>query len=184
MNIFVLDDNPNIAAEMMMDKHVVKMPTESLQMVSTIMELNGFNSPFKSVMASHPCTIWARESSSNFNWLVDHTISLCKEYTNRYEKTHKVERLLNEFKYDIEETSALLSNDGLTDFAQAMPDEYKNEDAVIAYRTYYLEDKWRIASWKFGSPNWWPNNHVKKKSREWFDFVNEENKRIRGMKNE
>ena len=74
-----------------------------------------------------------------------------------------------------------MSNRGLTEFAQAMPDEYKNEDAVIAYRTYYLEDKWRIASWKFGSPNWWPNDHIKKKSKEWYDYLNQENKRIRGI---
>tara|TARA_R100001015_G_C4615668_1_gene171700 strand:- start:678 stop:1232 length:555 start_codon:yes stop_codon:yes gene_type:complete len=184
VNIFVLDDNPFSAAEMMMDKHVVKMPTESLQMVSTIMEMNGFNSPFKSVMANHPCTIWARESGKNFNWLVDHTIGLCKEYTNRYHRVHKVELLLNEFKYDIEEVSALLSNKGLTEFAQAMPDEYKNDDAVLAYRTYYLEDKWRIASWKFGAPNWWPKDHIKKKTKEWYNFLESENKRIRGIKNE
>tara|TARA_B100001287_G_scaffold55282_1_gene43758 strand:+ start:5795 stop:6859 length:1065 start_codon:yes stop_codon:yes gene_type:complete len=35
MNIFVLDKNPIRAATMMIDKHVVKMPTESFQMLST-----------------------------------------------------------------------------------------------------------------------------------------------------
>ena len=35
MNIFVLDKNPIAAATMMIDKHVVKMPTESFQMIST-----------------------------------------------------------------------------------------------------------------------------------------------------
>lgn len=29
----------------------------------------------------------------------------------------------------------------MTDFAQAMPDEYKNEDAVEAYREFYIKDK-------------------------------------------
>jgi hypothetical protein len=38
---------------------------------------------------------------------------------------------------------------GLTPFAQAMPDEYKHEDAVIAYRQYYQSpEKRRLASWK------------------------------------
>ena len=30
---------------------------------------------------------------------------------------------------------------GITTPAQAMPDEYKHDDAVVAYRTYYREDK-------------------------------------------
>ena len=36
MNIFVLDENPIVAARMMCDKHVVKMIVESGQMLSTV----------------------------------------------------------------------------------------------------------------------------------------------------
>ena len=39
MNIFVLDNSPITSARMMIDKHVVKMPTESMQMISTITTL-------------------------------------------------------------------------------------------------------------------------------------------------
>ena len=35
MNIFVLDNDPKIAAQMMCDKHVVKMIVESCQLMST-----------------------------------------------------------------------------------------------------------------------------------------------------
>lgn len=35
MNIFVLDEQPEIAAQMMCDKHVVKMIVESCQLLST-----------------------------------------------------------------------------------------------------------------------------------------------------
>ena len=35
MNIFYLDKNPKVAAQMMCDKHVVKMILESAQMLST-----------------------------------------------------------------------------------------------------------------------------------------------------
>ena len=35
MNIFVLDKNPTIAAQMLCDKHVPKMIVESAQMLST-----------------------------------------------------------------------------------------------------------------------------------------------------
>jgi hypothetical protein len=44
---------------------------------------------------------------------------------------------------------------GLTPFAQAMPDQYKHEDAVMAYRQYYLAEKSKIAKWKHGNaPDW------------------------------
>jgi hypothetical protein len=37
-----------------------------------------------------------------------------------------------------------------------MPEEYKNPDAVIAYRDYYLNDKKDFATWKMGNiPYWW-----------------------------
>ena len=36
---------------------------------------------------------------------------------------------------------------GLTEFAQAMPEEYKSEDAVKAYQTYYFNDKKHFAKW-------------------------------------
>lgn len=50
------------------------------------------------------------------------------------------------------------SKSGLTPFAQAMPDEYKNaNDPVLAYRNYYLGEKRSFATWKEPSkqPDWW-----------------------------
>ena len=97
MNIFVLDDCPVISAEQMLDKHVVKMPTESMQMISTCLDHMGYDSPYRPVMLNHPCTIWARESKDNMRWLIRHTSALCKEYTKRYNKRHKVEDTLEEY---------------------------------------------------------------------------------------
>jgi hypothetical protein len=50
-----------------------------------------------------------------------------------------------------------MPNIGPTPFAQAMPDEYKREDAVEAYRAYYMGDKADIAEWNWGTeaPDWW-----------------------------
>jgi len=43
----------------------------------------------------------------------------------------------------------------ITPFAQAMPDQYKNENAVIAYRKYYINEKKRFAKWRNGNvPEW------------------------------
>ena len=51
----------------------------------------------------------------------------------------------------------LIPEGKLTPFAQAMPDEYKNECAVTAYRDYYIHDKSRFAKWEKGTPapDWW-----------------------------
>jgi hypothetical protein len=48
-----------------------------------------------------------------------------------------------------------LLNTICTDFAQAMPEQYKNADAVTAYRAYYLGEKTKFAKWKLGNvPEW------------------------------
>jgi hypothetical protein len=41
-----------------------------------------------------------------------------------------------------------------------MPEQYKNVDPVIAYRTYYINDKKDFATWKNKVPDWWvkPSN--------------------------
>ena len=159
MNIFKLNECPTISAKEMIDKHVVKMPTESLQMISTCLDYYGFNSPYKPVMLNHPCTLWARESRDNMQWLVNHCIALCKEYTVRYGKTHKVETTVKQYSKLVDEMLDVLPEKGLTTFAQAMPDKYKNEDVCLAYQQYYLHEKWHFAEWKTQPPLWWPPRH-------------------------
>jgi hypothetical protein len=43
----------------------------------------------------------------------------------------------------------------LTPFAQAMPVEYKSDDALIAYRLYYIKAKRHLASWKKRDMPFW-----------------------------
>ena len=73
MNIFVLDKNPTKAANMLCDKHVVKMIVETAQMLCTTAHVNGHLSvPYKATHKNHPCTLWSNESSANWDWLVEH----------------------------------------------------------------------------------------------------------------
>ena len=78
MNIFYLDRNPVIAAQMMCDKHVVKMILESAQMLSTAHRvLDGDDRAnetglYKMAHKNHPSTIWVRASSENYRWLWKH----------------------------------------------------------------------------------------------------------------
>ena len=89
MNIFVLHSDPIKAAQMMCDKHIVKMILESNQMLSTVARKHGYNAPYRSTHGNHPCTLWAGESNANWYWLIRHSRALCEEYTARYGRTHK-----------------------------------------------------------------------------------------------
>lgn len=161
MNIFATNLNPYKAAAVQIDKHVVKMCVESLQMISAIMHLLGINAPYKSVMLNHPCTIWARQTSTNFAWLVVHAHALCEEYTRRYGKVHSVEKNLILYRDNIYKACREIQyhnkNENLTPFAIAMADKYRlqkedDEDdfefAIRSYQHYYLQGKWKFASWK------------------------------------
>ncbi len=151
MNIFVLHRNPEIAAQMMCDKHVVKMILETAQMMCTVIAAHGHQPPYRATHAKHPCTIWAGESRANWNWLVDHGMALCDEYTKRYGKVHKSQRVIEWCAM----THIDLPEAPLTPFAQAMPPQYRNDCPVTAYRDYYHGEKAGFATWKTQAPDWW-----------------------------
>lgn len=152
MNIFVLNSDPVLAAIDMCDKHVVKMIIESAQLLCTAH--NTQYSPYRRTHPKHPCSIWTASTFDNYFWLLSHGFALCDEYSNRYKKIHK--------SYDVllwcrDNTPSHFINGacGMTEFAQAMPDQYKHKNAVIAYRQYYLGEKARFARWKTGNiPAW------------------------------
>lgn len=144
MNIFAVDRNPVIAAQMLCDKHVVKMILESAQIMSTI---NG--GPYKPTHANHPCVIWAQKRT-NYEWLAKHALALCQEYTVRYNKVHKCQPIIIELA-----NKAHLRPIGCSDFVQCMPEQYRDVDPVYAYRKYYCNDKATFAVWKDGNEPWW-----------------------------
>ncbi len=152
MNIFVLHREAPIAAMYHCDKHVTKMILESAQMLCTVLHQNEVDTPYLPVHPKHPCTIWAGESLSNWLWLKELTKFLDNEYIYRYDKGHHkswevVEQLPNPPIEDI----------GMTPFAQAMPEKYKHDNPVIAYRNYYMHEKAKFATWKYPAkkPRWY-----------------------------
>jgi len=171
MNIFVLDADPVESARMMCDKHVVKMIVESCQLLSTAHHVvDGkevqvdtgkrkyktsvckLQNICKATMINHPCSIWTRANRSNYLWLWKHAYALCNEYKQRYGKTHSMEAMLFRELYSPPNN---IAKGKLTVFVQAMPDTYKNTDAIIAYRQYYLGEKVRFAKWKTGGVPVW-----------------------------
>ena len=108
MNIFVTDPCPIQSARNLPDKHIVKMPLETCQMLAIIYsdwyygvgklyKLNG--QPYataRGAFRNHPCTQWAAANQYNLAWLIQHGLALCDEYTTRYHKVHTCQDVLHQ----------------------------------------------------------------------------------------
>lgn len=147
MNIFVLDEDPVLAAQYHCDKHVVKMVLETAQILSTVSGLGGYRKTHE----RHPCVLWAGTNQANYDWLVQLGLALGTEYTYRYDKVHKSEAVIRECaEYD------QLPAGERTQFKQCMPLHliaYK--DPVRGYRDYYMKEKRHFCTWKRRTkPEW------------------------------
>jgi len=98
------------------DKHCIKMILEYAQLLSTahrvldgsiierlstsgrkqkvyVLADNRDATLYSATHVNHPSAIWVRQSYANYVWLSKLLTELCKEYTYRYGKIHKVERV-------------------------------------------------------------------------------------------
>ena len=146
MNIFILDTNVELCAQYHNDKHVVKMILESAQMLSTANRSTGLDEGYKATHVNHPCNKWLRESLMNWWWLANLTKALHEEWHFRY--GHPSTKFHKSFTVVESLTVPKLPEIEMTPFALAMPDKYKCDDAVTAYRNYYMGDKRDISTWK------------------------------------
>jgi hypothetical protein len=141
MNIFILSGDPYNAAIWQCDAHVVKMVLESTQLLCNCFPPDSFHLQYARTHYNHPCSIWARESIQNYNWLYDHTFHLMHEYNHRYGRVHKCHSVFR----NLPSPSDYIQNFEQTPFALAMPIEFyvfsestKGEiNAIESYRKYY-----------------------------------------------
>jgi hypothetical protein len=158
MNIFVTSECPWESARVLPDKHIVKMPLETCQMLSIVCSDkwgHGFGTipkadgtPYsteKGAFRNHPCTIWASEFVMNWQWLLHHGIALCDEYKMRYGKTHTCFHSLLAAK-EILPTGDPTGRSGThTPFVRAMPEEFKYDTSIStfdAYKMYIASKPW------------------------------------------
>ena len=147
MNIFYLDKDPNKAARLQYNKHVVKMILESAQMLCTAHHETypSDDIPYKKAHVNHPSTIWTRQSLQHYYWLYDHMMALGDEYTKRYNKKHlsiiKCAEILSDAPRG-------MRNKPFEQPPQCMPDEYKDKCSVQAYWNYYIGEKHIVANKK------------------------------------
>tara|TARA_B110000503_G_scaffold142671_1_gene240292 strand:- start:1292 stop:1879 length:588 start_codon:yes stop_codon:yes gene_type:complete len=189
MNIFILHENPKEAAIMHCERHILKMIIEHTQMLAAayyhtigisrkkeiaenqekVSQLfkgfprkdeDGNDKPYAITHVNHPCTVWTRESLTNFNWLLDCTKYMCEEFTHRYGGKHSVEFIID-WMY---QNPPKLKDIGQTEFAQAMPEIYKSDNVTEAYRKYYAyKTTYMKVNWKLEEriPYWWTESFIK-----------------------
>ena len=170
MNIFYLSNNTKECAEMHVDKHAVKMILEYAQLLSTAhrvldgkeyidassgrkikrwkLENSYEDILYKATHINHPSAIWCRQSRDNYAWLWRLLDAVCKEYTHRYGKIHKVERegLLEQLRFV---PSGIKEHPSFTQPTPAMPDEYIVKcNSIQSYQNYYNGAKRNMFSWK------------------------------------
>lgn len=169
MNIFVVDLDPNEAARQLCDKHVFKMHTESVQLLVSLANNLGIKhhtlkkngTLHQGGYPHHPCCKWLEESINNVDWLLHHAYELCYEHQRR--SWLRGEDVLP-FSYSqlnswvgiaLPWVQQIVPNVLRTPFPQCMPEQYRCDNAVEAYRAYYIGDKSSIAEWKHLSPPAW-----------------------------
>ena len=171
MNIFYLDNDPKVCAEMHNDKHCIKMILEYAQLLSTAHRvLDGTLSSglsktgrkqtryvlpdsresilYVATHINHPSAIWCRQSYANYVWLSKLLTELCREYTYRYGKVHKVESigLEEELMYP---PINIPAHKSFTEPTPAMPEDIKIKgDSIKSYHNYYINNKMHLASWR------------------------------------
>ena len=179
MNIFYLNHDPKICAQMHNDSHCSKMIIEYAQLMSTAHRYldgeqyygktaNGrkiarwkLNSDLEHVLykashIKHPSGIWVRKSISNYKWLYEMWTELNNEFMYRYnhDKPHESYRKLHEA---LERPPTNMYEVGFCEPYQAMFDDVKNPNSSIrAYHDYYIKYKQHLAKWtKRGIPYWY-----------------------------
>ena len=160
MNIFVTDTDPIQSALNLPDKHVVKMPLETCQMLAIIYSdwyygvgqlHKSDGTPYRTAhgaFRNHPCTQWAADNQYNLAWLIQHGYALSAEYHSRYDKVHSCHATICEAAdiYDrIFDMPCSEAYHKVTDFTRAMPEYLKfdtNIDTITAYQRYLNTKPW------------------------------------------
>lgn len=156
MNIFYLDSEVKKCAEYHVNSHIVKMPLETAQLLCSAHWNTGGEAPYKNTHRNHPCSLWARNSISNYMWLCELGFSLLDEYSFRYGKTHGCHKVITWCSENIPN----LKEDGFTEPPLAMGDEFKvisfgKVNVIQSYRNYYLKAKNHLFQWKKRDiPDW------------------------------
>jgi hypothetical protein len=118
---------------------------------------------YNTTHVNHPCGVWLRESTANYYWLLGLLEECLLEYNRRYSKIHKIQKPVGRSQHSIlqrlSDAPANLKHGELTEFAMAIPENYKvPNDPIASYKAFYIGDKARFAKWtNTDLPEWFIN---------------------------
>jgi len=143
MNIFAIEQTPSgdidwvKSAQSQDNYRVVKMILESCQMLCAVINTQHGEqvTPYRTTHVKHPSTLWVAQSSGNFECLVEHTLAMLDEYTERFGKIHKCAGVLEKV-LDLYEPSRFKKHE-VTPLTLCMPDEFKGDCIIDSYRKFY-----------------------------------------------
>ena len=181
MNIFYLSNSVDECAEWAVDRHVVKMVIETVQLLSTAhrildgVQYEGLTKTgrkakrwrlpdsreaifYGATHVSHPSAVWVRQSKENYQWLYSLLGAYLKEYTYRYEKTHSIES--SGLFAALASSPNNIPPKPFTQPTVAMDNKYIiSNDARVNYKNYYKQGKSHLFAWKKRSmPEWIKEN--------------------------
>ena len=161
MNRFIIDKTPEAIAMALCNKHVVKMPLEEAQMLCTAMHIHAPKdwletaNLYRQVHTNHPCTIWARHTSTNYRFALDLFKAMLAEYTYRYDKVHASSRLIDK----LEEGEQFIPRGVLTPHPECFSEHINLKDGtqwpVRSYRLFYFADKREFLDYKRRPVPYW-----------------------------
>ena len=91
-------------------------------------------------------TLWVGETYKNFGWTLLLGESLGFQYTHRYNKRHKSMRIIDYFFKNLDWKDKIPKGEQ-TPPPLCMPDEFKCDDYVQAYKNYYINKKKSFAKY-------------------------------------
>lgn len=146
MNIFCTSKSPILSAKYLDDKRIVKMCTESGQILATALHCKGVSGlPIKPTHESMDVVKWASISRQNYKWLLRHFVALLHEKRKRYPNNppHKYEKHIKLFREHADKLPRFM----LTPFVnytvnKSLGLDFRHiTDVHTAYQTY-LNERW------------------------------------------
>ena len=88
----------------------------------------------------HPCAQWVRQAAGNYLWTAELACELAKEYEHRWpgRGAHQCAAHATWLRANLPPG---IPNQPLQTFVQAMEDRFKDDNPIVAYRTYYKISK-------------------------------------------
>jgi len=161
MNLFILHEDPVLAARDNCDKHCAKIVLEATQMLANCFSPEALKDAPETKCGAvrrhsyynHPVSKFVRATRENMRWTIEHAEELERQRLLIGYKSHFSMRFVKWAKENV--YNSVVPNGSLSDFAIAIPQDsncrrlpnFEEMDAVSKYRNYYKFDK-TFATWK------------------------------------